>query len=128
MTDTKEEPQAWVEPAETDGAHNKIMEFLKAAGLSPTVTEHKAVLTCEEAAEVRGVDLASGAKAMLIKDGGKKLAKEGVPYYLAIISASNKFNSKRFCKVLGTKSVSFAKPEVVHELTGCLTGAVPPFG
>jgi Ala-tRNA(Pro) deacylase len=128
MTDNKEEAKAWEEPAETDGAHLKVMEFLKAAGITPTVTEHKAVLTCEEAAEVRGVDLASGAKAMLIKDGGKKLARDNVPYYLAIISAANKFNSKRFCKVLGTKSVSFAKPEVVHELTGCLTGAVPPFG
>mgnify|MGYP001589813133 CR=1 FL=1 len=73
MTDKKEE-QAWEEPAETDAAHNKILEFLKEAGVTPTVSEHKAVLTCEEAAEVRGVDLASGAKAMLIKDSGKKLA------------------------------------------------------
>jgi hypothetical protein len=74
MTDKKEEPATWDEPAETDVAHNKIMEFLKAAGITPTVTEHKAVLTCEEAAEVRGVELASGAKAMIIKDSGKKLA------------------------------------------------------
>jgi prolyl-tRNA editing enzyme YbaK/EbsC (Cys-tRNA(Pro) deacylase) len=74
MTDKKEEQAAWVEPAETIDSHNKILEFLKAAGVTPTVTEHKAVLTCEEAAEVRGVELASGAKAMLIKDSGKKLA------------------------------------------------------
>jgi len=74
MTDKKEEQAAWVEPEETDVAHNKILEFLKAAGVTPTVSEHKAVLTCEEAAEVRGVELASGAKAMLIKDSGKKLA------------------------------------------------------
>ena len=125
MTENKE---AWAEPAETDASHNKILEFLKAAGVTPTITDHKAVLTCEEAAEVRGVELASGAKAMLIKDSGKKLAKEGVPYYLAILSASTRFNSKRFKKILGAKDVSFAKPEVVHELTGCLTGAVPPFG
>ena len=72
MADKKEE--AWVEPAETDDAHNKILEFLKEAGVTPTVSEHKAVLTCEEAAEVRGAALASGAKAMLIKDSGKKLA------------------------------------------------------
>ena len=74
MTDTKEVPAAWVEPAESDASHNKILEFLKAAGVTPIVTEHKSVMTCEEAAEVRGVDLASGAKAMLIKDSGKKLA------------------------------------------------------
>ena len=43
---------------------------------------------------MRGVDLASGAKAMLIKDSGKTLTLEGVPYYLAIMSASTRFSSK----------------------------------
>ncbi len=72
MTDNK--PQEWQEPEETPDTFNKIEEFLKAAGVTPTISEHKAVLTCEEAAEVRGVSVASGAKAMLIKDSGKKLA------------------------------------------------------
>jgi len=92
------------------------------------VSEHKAVLTCEEAAEVRGVALASGAKAMLIKDTGKKLSKEGVTYYLAVLSAANRFSSKQFKKTISCKSFRFATPEEVHEVTGCLPGAVPPFG
>jgi prolyl-tRNA editing enzyme YbaK/EbsC (Cys-tRNA(Pro) deacylase) len=31
---------------------------------------------------------------MLIKDCGKKLTIEGVPFYLAVLSASNRFSSK----------------------------------
>jgi prolyl-tRNA editing enzyme YbaK/EbsC (Cys-tRNA(Pro) deacylase) len=92
------------------------------------VSEHKAVLTCEEAAEVRGVDLATGAKAMLLKDTGKKLTQEGVEYYLAISSAANRFSSKQFKKVINCKSFRFATPEEVWDKTGCLPGAVPPFG
>lgn len=92
------------------------------------VTEHKPVLTCEEAAEVRGVDLASGSKAMLLKDTGKKLALEGVPFYLAVLSASCKFSSKAFKKIINCKSIRFATPEEVFTTTGCLPGAVPPFG
>ena len=86
------------------------------------------MLTCEEAAEVRGVDLKTGAKAMLLKDTGKKLAKEGVPYFLAVLSGANKFSSKQFKKTSGCKSFRFATPQEVHDTTGCLTGAVAPFG
>ncbi len=82
----------------------------------------------EEAAEVRGVSLDTGAKAMLLKDTGKKLALEGVPFYLAVLSASKRFSSKQFKKLISCKSVRFATPEEVYSVTGCLTGAVPPFG
>ena len=85
-------------------------------------------MTCEEAAEVRGVSLDSGAKAMVLKDTGKKLALEGVPFYLAVLSASKRFNSKAFKKIINCKSLRFATPEEVFATTGCLPGAVPPFG
>ena len=68
--------------------------MLEEAKINFTLSEHKAVMTCEEAAETRGAPLASGAKAMLIKDCGKKLTSEGVPFYLAVLSASNRFSSK----------------------------------
>lgn len=85
-------------------------------------------MTSEEAAEVRGVSLASGAKAILLKDTGKKLALEGVPFYLAVQSASNKFASKTFKKLINSKGIRFATPEEVFNTTGCLPGAVAPFG
>jgi len=102
--------------------------FLKEKGVDFKLSEHKAVLTSEEAAEVRGVTLASGAKAILLKDTGKKLALEGVPFYLAVQSASSKFASKTFKKLINTKSIRFATPEEVWNTTGCLPGAVAPFG
>ena len=102
--------------------------MLEEAKINFTLSEHKAVMTCEEAAETRGASLASGAKAMLIKDCGKKLTIEGVPFYLAVLSASNRFSSKQFKKVISCKNFKFASPQEVFEKTGCLPGAVPPFG
>ena len=72
------------------------------------MTEHEPVKTCEEAAKVRNVTVDSGAKALLIKDNGKKLTLEGVPYYLAVMSASKKFHEKA--------GVRWREPEEIREL------------
>jgi len=104
------EKDTWVEPAENPESHGKIIKMLKDKKIKYKLSEHKAVRTSEEAAEARGVTLASGAKAILLKDTGKKLALEGVPYYLAISSASNKFDSKTFKKLINCKSLRFALP------------------
>ena len=123
-----EEKKEWVEPAEVAATHEKIKAFLTEKGVEFKVTEHEAVKTCEEAATVRGVSLDTGAKAMLLKDSGKKLTREGVEYYLAIMSASKRFNSKQFKKVTGCKNSRFASPEECFTVTGQLNGAVSPFG
>lgn len=77
---------------------------------------------------MRGVELGSGAKAMLIKDSGKKLANPDVLFYLAVVSASKRFDSKLFKKLIKCKNIKFASPEEVFSVTGCRPGAVPPFG
>ncbi|HNT30479.1 MAG TPA: YbaK/EbsC family protein, partial [bacterium] len=81
---------------------------------------HKEVLTSEEAAAVRGTDLASGAKALVIK------ADE--TFCMVVISAASKMDSKKLKTSLGVKKTRFATAEEVEKLTGCLPGAVPPFG
>ena len=47
---------------------------------------------------------------------------------LAVIAADCKMDSKAFRKVVGCKSTRFASPEEVLQVTGCVPGAVPPFG
>ena len=125
--DGKEENK-WEEPEETPASFEKIKAFLDERGIKYEVTEHKPVLTSEEAAEVRGVPLATGAKAMLLKDSAKKAAADAAPFMLAVLSAANKFSSKQFKKISACKNIRFASPQEVHEVTGCLPGAVPPFG
>ena len=63
------------------------------------------------------------AKAMLVKD-----SKGKVPFYLAILSASAKFNSKQFKKITKMKSNAFANEQEIIDVTGSPMGAVSPFG
>ena len=65
---------------------------------------------------------------MILKDSGKKLTIPDTPCYLAIVSANKRFNSKEFKKLIKCKNVRFANTEEVLEFSGCITGAVPPFG
>ena len=85
-------------------------------------------MTSQEAADVRGVSLSSGAKAMLLKDCGKTLKDSNFPFYLAVLSASRRFSSKDFKKLIKVKNIRFATTEEVFEWSGCISGAVPPFG
>ena len=128
MSKTDAKAEQWVEPAEDPATFNKIKKALDDAKVAYKVSEHEPVLTSEEAAKVRNVSLDSGAKAIILKDSGKKLVLEGAPFYLAILSASKKFSSKQFKKIINCKNIRFATPEEVFTTTGCLPGAVPPFG
>lgn len=122
--------EEWKEPEESPATFEKLKALLDQAKVKYEVSEHAPVLTSEEAAKVRGATLESGAKAMLLKDAGKKLALEGVPFYMAIISASCKLSTKQFSKLINVnkKSLRMATPKDVWDLTGTVTGAVPPFG
>jgi Ala-tRNA(Pro) deacylase len=77
---------------------------------------------------VRGVSLDSGAKAMLLRDNSSKSVETSILFTLAVMSASKKFSWKLVKKVLKVKNMRFATPEEVYQITGCLPGAVPPFG
>jgi Ala-tRNA(Pro) deacylase len=64
----------------------------------------------------------SGAKAMLLS------IKPSNEFVLAVISAAAKMDSKAARKAIGCKTTRFATEEEVRTVTGCLPGAVPPFG
>ncbi|KAL4499143.1 hypothetical protein ABPG72_017045 [Tetrahymena utriculariae] len=87
-----------------------------------TTLDHKPCKTSEESAQIRGVSLDSGAKAMLLKD------KQNITFILAVMSASKKLSWKLIRGIVGHKKLDLAKPEEVYNLTKCIPGAVPPFG
>lgn len=101
-------------------AARKVLDHLDALGIPYERMEHVPVRTSEEAAAVRGTRLEQGAKALILKaDGG---------YHCLVLSAALKVDNARVRRILGTRKVRFATPEEVGDLTGCLPGAVPPFG
>lgn len=104
-------------------SHLKILDLMKTNNIEYSLLVHKPTRTSEESALVRGVSLASGAKAMLIK-----LSSSSILFKLIVLSAACKVNWKLVKNVLKTKKVDLASEEEVKYLTKCLPGAVPPFG
>ncbi|HKZ06057.1 MAG TPA: YbaK/EbsC family protein [Methylomirabilota bacterium] len=98
----------------------RLEQWLTAEGARFRVLEHAPVLTSEEAAKVRGTPLESGAKALVM------LAADA-PVHV-VLPGSRRVDNAKVRAVLGTRTLRFATPEELLALTGCVPGAVPPFG
>jgi len=85
------------------------------------VLEHEPVYTSEQAAKVRGVELKTGVKALILKTG------EG-SFVMGLVAADRKIDLKKLAKIAGTKKLGLASSQEVLEITGCEVGSVHPFG
>ncbi len=99
---------------------SKIIELLDSHSFEYKVIKHEATPTSEDSAKARGESIKIGAKALLLK--GK------VGFVVAVIPANRQLDTKKFRKVIGSKSLRFASVEELLELTGLPKGALPPFG
>jgi Ala-tRNA(Pro) deacylase len=106
--------------AGSDEVHARLVSLLTAGGAAFRLTRHDPVTTSAEAAAVRGSELRSGAKAMLVK------GKAGL--VLVVLAADRRVDWKRLGPLVGGKGARFATDEELRETTGLAKGAVPPFG
>lgn len=105
----------------TTEIYERICETLNRERRSYSVLDHGATFTSRESAAARGEELAIGGKALLIKADDR--------FVLAVIRADQKLNSRALQRLLGARSIRFASPEELAEVTGGLVpGSVPPFG
>ena len=98
----------------------RILDLFKQNNVAYQLYEHPPVYTSEEAAQVRGVELRTGCKSMVLKGKTGKLV-------LANVAADRKIDFKVLEAFLGEK-LSFASKEEVLKATNCESGSVPPFG
>jgi Ala-tRNA(Pro) deacylase len=99
---------------------DKILQLFRENNVRYQLYEHPPVYTSQEAAKVRGVELKTGCKSMVLKLKDGKLI-------LANIAADKKIDFKALESFLGEK-LSFATKEEVLKATNCESGSVPPFG
>jgi Ala-tRNA(Pro) deacylase len=104
----------------TDDVHAALVALLRAEGAEFELTHHDVVTTSVEAAAVRGAELRSGAKAMLVK------GRAG--FALAVLAADRKVDWKLLTPLVGGRSARFATDAELRDATGLSKGAVPPLG
>ena len=94
--------------------------MLKQHGVDFDVLRHAPVFTSEEAAAIRGVPLATGAKALICKVDSR--------FAMLVIPADRKLDSKQVRQALAIRALRFASADELRQLTGLAPGAIPPFG
>lgn len=98
----------------------RLTQLLHERSANFELSQHAPVFTSEEAAQVRGTSLASGAKALICKLDDR--------FAMLVMPADRRLDSKLAKKSLGVKGTRFATREEVLELTGLTPGSIPPFG
>ena len=98
----------------------RIETLLGEHGVPFDVLRHRPVYTSEEAAQVRGTPLASGAKALVCKADAR--------FVMFVIPADRRLASKEVRRARGWRKLRFASAEEVQQLTGLAPGSIPPFG
>jgi Ala-tRNA(Pro) deacylase len=104
----------------SDSVFSRIDDLLTRHAIVFDVLRHRPVYTSEEAAEVRGTPLASGAKALVCKADGQ--------YVMFVLPADRRLASKEVRRAKGWRKLRFADREEVLSLTGLEPGSIPPFG
>jgi len=98
-----------------------IMDLLDRRRIHYSVSEHEQVYTSGQAAKVRGVELRTGVKALVLR------TKEG-GFVMGLVAADRRIDLKKLAETVGTKRLSLASQKEVLKTTGCEVGAVHPFG
>lgn len=97
-----------------------IRACLARAGVPYQELHHEPTLTSAASARARGEELGIGGKALVLKVG-EQVA-------LFVLSAACKVDSVAIKTHFRVKKLRFVSAAELHELTGLVPGAVPPFG
>ncbi|KAL7546002.1 hypothetical protein ACHAWF_009345 [Thalassiosira exigua] len=102
----------------------RIHDLLNDRGIMFKAIHHEETRTSEDSARVRGEDLSTGGKALVLKLREKQAGGSDQDHGFAVfvLSASRKLHTKSIKKEFGTKNVRFAMAEEL------VPGSVPPFG
>lgn len=95
-----------------------VKNFLKENNIEYTLHKHIAVYTCDDLgkADVPGMTL----KNLFLRE------KKNEQYYLVTLPASGRLDMKRMKELIGSKHVSFGKPDALMEKLGIDPGSVSP--
>ena len=103
---------------------SKIISLLRTSAANYRVIEHSMEGRSKEISLIRGNNPFQAMKALVVvvKGGGNE--KRTI---LAVIPGCLRLNMKALNKFIGAQKGSFASKDTALALTGCVTGAIPPF-
>ena len=100
----------------------EIYQLLKDRGVWYEITEHEAVRTMEELAQIDLPYPEADAKNVFVRDDTKK------HYYLITLKGNKQVDLKKFRAEQNTKRLSFSSENDLFNILQLIPGAVTPFG
>ena len=98
----------------------EIYDYLTKKNISFEITEHKAVFTMEEAAQIDIPYPDSDAKNLFLCDDKKR------NYYLVTVKGDKKTDLKAFREKFNTRSLKFASADDMKKIIDITPGSVTP--
>jgi len=104
----------------SESVFQRVEALLRERHAPYDVLRHAPVYTSQEAAQIRGTPLASGAKALVCKGDDAVV--------MFVVPADRKLDSKAIRQNRGWRKLRFVTREEVAQITGLEPGSIPPFG
>jgi Ala-tRNA(Pro) deacylase len=98
-----------------------IKRMLAEGDIPYEVFQHEPVYTNPAMAEALRVNEAQTVKSLVLVTREKNMV-------VLVLPGNKRVDWKKAAAGIGTRKVSFAKPEAVSDAVGCEVGCVPPFG
>ena len=103
---------------------SKIILLLEKNNANYRVCNHNKEGRSKQISRIRGNKPSQAMKAIVVSLKGGGAGRQNA---LAVVPGHLRLNMKAVNKLLGAQKGSFATENIVLELTGCETGAIPPF-
>jgi Ala-tRNA(Pro) deacylase len=100
-------------------SEDELHAALTALGIITENHEHPAVFTVEESAQIHAELPGAHTKNLFLKDGGGQ-------FWLVTVDHATRVDLKALAGVIGSRKLSFGKPEDMAALLGITPGAVSP--
>ena len=104
--------------------HTRLLALLQREGAAFRVVEHEAEGRTELIARIRGNRLEQAIKSIVVQ---VRLGRKENRYCLANVPGHRRVDMEPIRAHFGATSVAIANREKAEALTGCVTGAIPPF-
>ncbi|HUR43445.1 MAG TPA: prolyl-tRNA synthetase associated domain-containing protein [Aestuariivirga sp.] len=98
-----------------------LLHRFKTLGIETTITDHPPVFTVEEARSLRGAIPGGHCKNLFLKD-------EKGSIWLIVCLEDARVDLKTLPAKIGSRRLSFGKPDLLMETLGLEPGSVTPFG
>ena len=104
--------------------YEKLIELLDREKAEYRIVEHEPEGQTEWVSQIRGNHLSQAIKSLVVL---VKIGKKESRYYLANVPGDCRVNLNAIKTLCNGTHVMFAPSQRVAELTGCVSGAIPPF-